>query len=273
MVHQKSVKKKSLLLWIIIFSHLLPIIVSAFYDKALHAHHEANLTKWKYWWWFFTWWSAWASLLTIPWAFYKLFTLRRKKSSYGEQMSDLIITETNLVSGIAFCGGGFLITIHTALKHPQLQYPLIGEVGTIWVWIFYNFFWHVLAPGLVFYFFWKHSRVDKLAKQKKLGLVVNLFAPTIYLLYVIMRPWVSNFSKPYPHSYPRDYPYAPFFWIAGKQSSKNGFHFWHNWSLWLQSCLWLAITIAFWYVVFSFLFFGLVKLKNRKRRQKLIIWK
>ncbi|CAG8448061.1 797_t:CDS:2 [Racocetra fulgida] len=58
----------------------------------------------------------------------------------------LIVAETNLLSGVIFCGGGFYLTLHTAFKKPVITYPLLGDVKTIYIWFFYNFFWHVLAP-------------------------------------------------------------------------------------------------------------------------------
>jgi hypothetical protein len=72
-----------------------------------------------------------------------------------------------------------------------------------------------LAPGFTFYYFWKYCQVDKLVKRKRLGLITNLFNPTIYLLYTISRPLISNFPKPsgsLPHKYPPNYPYPQFFW-------------------------------------------------------------
>jgi len=150
--HQKRSKKKFVLLLIIIFSHIFPVLLSAFYDKVTHPNHNVKLTELKYWLWAFTWWSAWASLLTVPWIIYKLFNLK-KKSTYNEQLIDLIITATNLVSGVIFCLGGFFLTLPDSNRHPTIIYPLLGEVKTIYIWLFYNFLWHVLAPGLVFYYF------------------------------------------------------------------------------------------------------------------------
>jgi len=83
--------------------------------------------------WAFTWWSAWASLLTVPWAIYKLFTLKRKRSSFSEQMWDIIVAETNFLSGVIFCFGGFYLTVHSTFKHPEIVYPLLGNVKSIYI--------------------------------------------------------------------------------------------------------------------------------------------
>jgi hypothetical protein len=270
--HRKRSKKKFFVLLVIIFSHILPIIVSAFYDQATHANHNVKLSELNYWWWFFTWWSAWASLLTIPWAIYKLFTLKRKKSSFSEQIWDITVAETNFLSGVIFCCGGFYLTIHSTFKNPEITYPLVGNVESIYIWLLYNFFWHVLAPGLAFYYFWKYCQVDKIAKRKSVGSIVNLFNPTIYLLYTMLRPLIGNFSKPssaLPHHYPPDYPYPPFFWIAGEYASgsekklgKSTFLFWSWQPDWLPGLVWLAIIIISCYIIFSLLFHFLIKYKK-----------
>lgn len=271
----KSSKKKLLLL-AIIFSHFLPLIVAAFYDKALHSSRGLELSKLKFWLWFFMWWSAWTSLLTIPWALYKLWRPAHPKSGYWEQLIDLIIVETNLLSGVIFCWGGFFLT---KPHKPTITYPLVGQIVTVKVWYFYNFFWHLLAPGLVLYYFWEYSSVDQLKRQKKLGLIASLLNPTLCLFYNMLRPHVSNYYSakkfPQPHAYPSDYPYAPFFWINAQTASKNEaqikqlgqksrFYFWHTWPDWLQSLTWLTITVIFWYLVFSGLFWTLIKLKGKK---------
>jgi len=46
--HRKRSKKKIVLLLIIIFSHILPLIISAFYDKATHPNHNVKLSELRY---------------------------------------------------------------------------------------------------------------------------------------------------------------------------------------------------------------------------------
>lgn len=268
---------KNHLLWTILFFHLLPVIISAYYDRGIQITRHGNSINFneaRYWLWFFTWWSAWASFLTIPWALYKLFT-QNKENSYGEQLGDIIITETNLISGAVFCGGGFLLTCPS---HPQalISYPLLGEIKTIYVYILYNLFWHVIAPSLVLYYFWKYSRVDKLKKSLKLSLLTNLINPTIYFIYVILRPLVASYypknGNNKPHTYPRDYPYPFFFWSTGKfasgkeETSKSKWFFWHSWPKWLQISFWLATIFFVSYSVISLLFSFLVKIKTYKEK-------
>lgn len=45
---KKSNKKKFILLLVIIFSHILPVIVSAFYDKALRTSCDIKLSELRY---------------------------------------------------------------------------------------------------------------------------------------------------------------------------------------------------------------------------------
>jgi hypothetical protein len=280
--YRKNLKRKVIILLIIIFSHLLPVIISAFYDRDTHPKYNVKLDELKYWLWTLTWWSAWTSLLTIPWAIYKLFVLKKKSSKFGEQMWDITVAETNFISGVVFCGGGFFLTLHTIFKTPRITYPLLGSTKTVYVWLLYNFFWHVLAPSLTFYYFWKYGQVDKLSKRKKFGLILNLLNSTTYLLYVMLRPSISNFSKPFPslpRHYPPDYPYPPFFWIRGEyangkeqRAGQSRFLFWSWRPSWLTGLIWLIIIIIFCYLIFSFLFHFLVKFKAKKDNKSAVEW-
>ncbi|MCE8169995.1 MAG: hypothetical protein I3273_07865 [Candidatus Moeniiplasma glomeromycotorum] len=277
-IYQKKPHSKFIILLLIIFFHLLPVLVSAYYDKALHPRHQGimRLGELRYWLWFFTWWSAWTSLLTIPWAIYKMFNLS-KKSTYWEQTLDLIITEANLISGIIFCCGGFLLT-YPRHSYQTIPYPVVGKIKIIYVYLFYNLFWHILAPSLVFYFFWKYCSVNKVAKRKKNGLLANFSNLTIYFFYVFLRPLLSKFRKidgsNLPHKYPRDYPYALFFWSVGKSGSSseekarlagnNKSYFWHKWPIWQQSLFWLLIIFVLGYLTLFLLFHFLIKIKIKQ---------
>lgn len=208
---KKKLSSKTWLLWIIIFFHVLPVILSAYKDKMSHLDHPSvKLIELRYWLWFFTWWSAWASFLTVIWTIYKLIYGKKSqpKSSYAEQLIDLIVTETNLISGVVFCVGGFLLTIP---QKGTIPLPWGGEIEKAYVWIFFNIFWHILGPAAVFYYFWKYSRVDKLVRNKKRVLLDNLINPTIYFFYVLARPVIISYhDKGESYQYPPDYPY-PFF--------------------------------------------------------------
>ncbi|MCE8163149.1 MAG: hypothetical protein I3273_03075 [Candidatus Moeniiplasma glomeromycotorum] len=271
-------KKKKILLLAIIFSHFLPLVIAAFYDKALRVKCNIELSKPKFWLWFFMWWSAWTSLITIPWAIHKLFG-RQKKSGFIQQLFDLIIVEANFLSGVIFCWGGFFLT---KPRKPLILYPLVGQISTLKIWYFYNLFWHLLAPGLVFYYFWKYSSVDQLEKRKNLSWVVSFFNPALYILYNMARTHFSSYYPKLPphqpYTYPPDYPYPPFFWINAKAANpseavikssgqKSWFYFWHSWPAWKQSLIWLTITLVFWYLVFGGLLWVLIKLKGKK-----ILW-
>jgi len=271
----KSPSQKKYLLWVIIFSHLLPIIISAYYDRGIQItkyENSVSFNEVRYWLWFFTWWSAWASLLTTLWALYKLFA-KKEESSYGEQLGDIIITETNLTSGLLFCGGGFLFT-YPSHPHALISYPLLGQVKTIYVYALYNIFWHILAPSLVFYYFWKYSQVDKLKKNLRLTLKANLIYPLIYFAYVFLRPLVSSYypkgGSNKPHTYPRDYPYPFFFWSTGKfargkeETSKSKWLFWHPWPKWTQILFWLSTILLVSFLGSFLLLRSLLKIKTYK---------
>jgi hypothetical protein len=45
---QKKLGKKATILLVIIFSHIIPVIVSGFYDKANHATHNVKLSELRY---------------------------------------------------------------------------------------------------------------------------------------------------------------------------------------------------------------------------------
>jgi hypothetical protein len=245
--------------------------LAAFYDKS--SHSSTQLTKLAYWFWFFIYWSAWTSLLTIPWALYQLFK-QPKRESFSKQLIDIVIVQTNLVSGVVFCAGGFSLTFP---KNPWklINYlPLAffgGKVYKIFPWFLYNFFWHVLAPALVVYYWWNYCRLDRLITKKKKLFFSNLISPTIYFIYVLVRPQINiisgNEKNKIPYKYPYDYPYVPFYWCAGKQSSPtdNRFRFCGNQvtKIWQTRLLWILITVSFWYLVFSLLLYFLIKIKQK----------
>jgi hypothetical protein len=62
-----------------------------------------------------------------------LFSSTKRKNTSGEQLVDIIITQTNLLSGVIFCGGGFFSTIKAVQRNPLIYYPLLGQVKTIYV--------------------------------------------------------------------------------------------------------------------------------------------
>jgi len=278
----KKTRKKFLILFFIFLFHFVSIIISSLNDRALHDKHfspigKIKLSDLKYWFWFFTWYSAWTSLLTIPWVVYKFFSLfLKKKSTYIEQLTDLIITQANLISGVIFCCGGFMLG---KPHRPIANYPMLGSTKTIYVWLFYNFFWHVLAPGLVFYYFWKYCQINKLLKRKKLTFIGYLFNPSFYIFYVLIRPEIkiinyhNKLKGPQPYNYPSDYPYAPFFWIMGKNCSQieekltNNWFFWHKWSPWLKFLFWFSSIIILTYAILIFTFNLLIKVKTKQNSQ------
>ena len=281
--HRKSTKKTILLLSIIIF-HTIAVFLAAYHDRTLHSGHASvvKITELKYWLWFFSWWSAWASLITVLWAIYKLVS-KNKKSGYWGQLIDVIITVANLVSGIVFFFGGFLLAKpRTKPDKPTAAYPGLGEIRPIYFWFFYNFFWHLFAPGLVFYYFWKYSQVEKLKEKKKMNLINNFLSPLIYFFYLLLRAgvrieritYVRKAKKQLPYSYPADYPYPNFYWIKGeysgeweKEKKDSKWFFWHQWPKWLQSFFWLSMTVILAYLGFSFFFNYLIKIKNRQKNQ------
>ena len=46
---RKRFRKKVIILLVIIFSHILPVVVSAFYDQATHTNHNVKLGELRYW--------------------------------------------------------------------------------------------------------------------------------------------------------------------------------------------------------------------------------
>jgi len=138
------------------------------------------------------------------------------------------------------------------------------EKGLAWIW--YNLFWHFLAPGPAIIYFAKYSQVNLLTKKnKKKGLfLVNLINPTIYFVYVLIRPEITNWRKSEPRQYPFDYPYIFFYWCRGKRYSRDEKEKflclnWNN--SWYSALIWSLVVVVFWWLVFSFLFRLLIKTK------------
>jgi hypothetical protein len=276
--------KKSWLLWTIILSHVIPVVITAYKDNFIHSRHtNVKLTEVRYWLWFFTWWSAWASLISIIWVVHKLF-FSQKKDSYKQQLIDLVVAETNIISGLVFCLGGFVLTMH---QEGTIILPILGEIKMMNFWLFYNFFWHVLAPTLVIYYFWKYCQVDKLEKKSKRAFINSLINPAIYFLYVMLRPKVIGYypneklKGPESYQHPADYPYPFFFWLVGEltgglekegKMKNNKWFFWHSWSPWLQSLFWFLVIIVVTYLGFLLLFYFLIRFKTNKEVNKKKNW-
>jgi len=271
-------KKKFFLLLAIIISHLLPIFVSAYFNKGTQEIFHNNvlyLNEARYWVWFFTWWSAWTSLLTIFWAIQHLL-IDEKKDSYRRQIWGLIIVESNLVAGLVYCLGGFLLTFPAAKnRQVAIPFPFLGKIKVISAYLVYHFFWHILAPTLVFFYFWNYCQVDRIIKNKKKSLFISLISPVIYHLFVVLRPFVFNYPRnannKISHIYPRSYPYPFFYWSIGKVSSNwekemmnNLPFFWHRWPIYLQISFWLLAIFVFYYLVTFFLLKFLMKIKKSK---------
>jgi len=263
----KKLSWRNCLLWTVIFSHVFPLVISAYKDRMTHLDHsEVRVGELRYWLWFFTWWSAWTSLLTIIWSVHKLFFFKKEhlKSSYSSQLMDLVVTETNLISGVVFCLGGFLLTVPLKGTIPS---PFGGRIEKIHIWMLYNAFWHIFGPALVFFYFWKYCLVNKLVENMKKSLVYNLINPAFYFFYVLLRPEVIGYYNKlkgnHPYNYPHDYPYFIFFWSVGKPACKNEQKFfWHSWPRWSQILFWFSVIFFLIYLGFSLLLRFLVRIKT-----------
>ena len=275
--------KKTIHLCLIAFSHLFSVFLSSFYDEVSHSK-SIKITDPKYWLWFFSYWSAWTSLLTILWVlwtFYKLKKRKKQEETFFEQLVNCIVLQTNLVSGIVFCGGGFLMTFPRKNYLEQVKYlPFYYLFGTkitkLWVWLLYNFFWHFWAPLLVVVYFWRYCQGNWLVKKRKLSFYLNLLNPTVYFIYVLSRPKLLNFTTKFcsngvssqePFHYPYDYPYPFFYWCAGERysaASENSFLGFKWKPSFVSALIWTPIIIIFWWLVFSLLLYLIIVAKERK---------
>lgn len=271
------------LLFFIFFFHLFSVIVCGFNDVARHLAKEnpnkyfANLKSISYWVWFFTWWSAWTSLITFFWVIYRLW--KKDNNSYWTQFFDLNVMIFNLSSGIIFTAGWILdvitygkVNLLTNIPHKggleSLSKIPIGFLGlnAKQGWIIYNITWHIIAPLLVFYFFWKFSSTNLLNKKKKTTLSASLFSPTIYLLYVFLRP-VVDYQNSYQfktknYDYPKDYPFSFFNRCVGKPSWRGD----NYQNTWLKQFFWIILVFGVVYLIFSLSAYCLIKWKNRQQK-------
>jgi len=284
-----SVKKNKyyLLLLSIFFFHLISIVICAFQDIARElekrpGNYFASKTNVSYWFWFFAWWSAWTSLLTFFWVIYRL--IKNNNNSYWTQFFDLNVLVSNVISGVIFTAG-WILNIITGGKVklltniPQeglasLKKTLVSfgafQLSAYHCWIIYNLAWHVIAPCLVIYFFWKFSATDLLKKKIKNTLFISLLNPTIWLFYIFLRPLVdyqnSYRFKTKPYHYPKDYPFSFFNRCVGKPTWKRDTYK----STWLKQFFWIILVFSITYLIYCLLTYYSIKLKkNSVKAEKL----
>lgn len=273
------------LLFSIFFFHLFSVIICGFNDVARERikhpnNFFANLKSVSYWAWFFTWWSAWTSLITFFWVVYRWW--KKDNNSYWTQFFDLNVVIFNLSSGIIFMAGWILNMITGGKKNLLTNIPHKGGLESLsktpiglWRlnakqgWIIYNITWHIIAPLLVFYFFWKFSSANLLNEKKRTTLSASLFSPTIYLFYVFLRPIVDYQNiyrfKTEVYHYPHDYPFSFFNRCVGKPSWKGDTYQ----DTWLKQFFWIILIFGVAYLIFSLSAYYLIKWKNFQQERNI----
>ena len=281
-----SAKKNKyyLLLLSIFFFHLISIVICAFQDITRELekrpdNYFASKTNVSYWFWFFAWWSAWTSLLTFFWVIYRL--IKKNNNSYWTQFFDLNVLVSNVISGVIFTAGWILNIITggkvklltnipreglASLKEIKVNFSIF-KLSAYHCWIIYNLAWHVIAPCLMIYFFWKFSATDLLKKKIKSTLFASLLNPTIWLFYVFLRPIVDyqnnyQFTKTEPYHYPHDYPFSFFNRCVGKPTWKGDTYK----STWLKQIFWIILVFGITYLIYYLLTYYSIKLKKNSAK-------
>jgi len=265
--------KKKRINYYLIISNFFSLILVICYDILLHPKYNIKINQIKYWMWLISWWSAWTSFLTIFWSIYNLF--KSRQNNYYEELINLIIFESNLLSFLIFFLGGFKITIPR--KNRTIIIPFLGTVKAIYFYFFYNFFWHLLSPCLFIWKFIKKDKINKLKNKKTKTILLNLLNPIIYFFYVCVRPH-SNlnqkkiFKNSQPWNFPSDYPYFFFYWCFGKEAfagqNDKKWVFWKNWSKKKTIFFWVTFTHLFSYIVFTLIILLIFKIKTCKKKIK-----
>jgi hypothetical protein len=241
-----------------------------------------SLLNLRYWTWFFSWWSAWDSLLTIIWAIISIYQwlTKKKANSYLWQLFELTVAITNFVSFFVFAFGGFVLT--KPANSVKITYPLVkGEIKAFYVWLFYNLFWHFLAPLTYIGHYLFFAEIDQVVEKQRKTFLDSLLNPIVYSIYVFARPLILNTkdSLALAHTYPRDYPYPFFFWMVGLPASsseqkKQIKFFWHQWKHPLPIIFWNFVIVNLSFVVIYCLSSWLVnwrkKIINWQQKQEVI---
>lgn len=272
MQQKKKVSRKYYwLLFFITTIHLLSVFMCAWTDKCNHDPNGSfvNFLKLSYWAWFFIWFSAFASLVTILWAVYKLVS--KNKQTYGRQFFDVVITTCNMISGVIYVCGVALYQlngpkwVHIPEKNEKLVNFGFFRLTVSQSWWVYNVFWHIIAPGLVFYFFYKFSKTYLLIIKIKKSLLYSLILPTLFYFYVVFRPFIDKNSyhfvgKKEVYDYPWDYPFPWFYRCADKPSHKEDLYK----NTFISQTFWIFFLFVFWFFIFGSLSYFLIKWKAKK---------
>ena len=151
---------KRRLLFNIAFWHVLASVMAIHVGTLRYPY--LSLKEVSYWFWILASWSYLTSFLTIIWVIYNLLN---KKNNYFSQIFDLTVANVNVIDTIFIFG--LIIYYLGGGKFQLITTPPRGEKWIETYWIIYNFIWHVIAPGLVIYYFFKFSQIDLLERERE----------------------------------------------------------------------------------------------------------
>lgn len=204
---------------------------------------------------FLTWWCTWNSLLTIAFIFWR--TKNPHSNTYFSQIFSLVTMISNIISMVIY-GLGLVIWLTTSLttnwgitekstkwvpipSHGIMEGGKVNpeQLGKVMHWWLYSPIWHLVAPTIFIYWFFRRQAKNLLKKKLSLTIFSCLIMPAAYFLYCYLR---TKFS-PNEHL---DKPFSrwPYDFLSSKKMMKalnlGNFRF-----------LWKILLAGFWFSLFG----------------------
>ncbi|KLL02512.1 MAG: hypothetical protein MRERC_1c117 [Mycoplasmataceae bacterium RC_NB112A] len=213
---------------------------------------------------FLTWWCVWNCLLTLGFIFWKA-AKKPSEKLYSTQLFSLILMISNLVTFLIFALGLIIwgttaLTTHWGITQKIVKLvPIPSHTGSKLViskiihWWAYAPLWHLVAPIIFIYWFFRYVPKNLLKKKLKLTLLFCLFQPVLYFAYC----WLRSKLSP-SHWLKEPFSRWPYPFLSAKIMAQK-------WNI--DRWVYKLILVLFWFILFGLMvYFSLRYAKKIKVR-------